>query len=171
MSKQHTAGADDRSEPTGPRPPAARRATAALVALAAAVGIPMMAGSAAGSPGRSLATMGYAAPVGAPAREAALGGGAVACGGIRINPAALPGRPIGPAERSGPAEGVGQVLRLFEWTRHTPYDGVAWSVADAGNGTALLVAHGGPQDRYIPVHRQPDGHWQIDAPCHLEHTR
>jgi hypothetical protein len=101
----------------------------------------------------------------------ALGGSAVTCAGIRFNPADLPGRPIGPAERSGPAEGIAQVLRLYEWNRHSPYDGATWSVVNAADDAAVLVARTGPADHYIPVRRRPDGHWQIDAPCHLEPTR
>jgi hypothetical protein len=168
-------GTDQQPElPDAPAPPGVRgrlvaARSVALVALAAVVGIPTLAGSDAGSPGRSLASVGFDER---PGQAVALGGGSVTCGGIRLNPAALPGRTIGPAERSGPAAGVAQVLRLYEWTRRTPYDRVTWSVVEPGNGTALLVATApGQQTRYIPVRRQPAGHWQIDTPCRLEHTR
>jgi hypothetical protein len=175
MRRQGTAGSDELAKLTDPpaapggRPRMLAARSAALVALAAAVAIPTLAGSGPGRPGRALAAVGFD---GTPAQAVALGGGAVTCGGIRLNPRLLPGRPIGPAEQTGPAAGVAQVLRLFEWTRRTPYDSAAWSVVDAGTGTALLVATAPTQPtRYVPVHRQPDGHWQIDTPCQLQHAR
>jgi hypothetical protein len=154
--------------PGGGHRPGALRSAALAAGVVAASLLTLSGGEA--SSGPALADVGP--PAGAPAgfgQPAAFGGGGATCGGVRLNPAALPGRPIGPGEQSGPAEGIGQLLRLYEWTRHTPYDGARWSTVNgAGYGTALLVAAlpGGPA-RYIPVHLRPDGHWQIDAPCEL----
>jgi hypothetical protein len=96
---------------------------------------------------------------GSPGQAVALGGSAVTCAGIRLNPADLPGR------------GIAQVLRLYEWNRPSPYDGATWSAVNADSDAAVLVARTDPADHYIPVRRRPDGHWQIDTPCHLEPTR
>ena len=168
MTEQGTAGTAERPAGT---PRRGRRVSvlrsAAVVAALAAVGIPTLTGSAAGSPARSLTDV---TPVGGVRPgEVALGGGTARCGGLPVDPAALPGTAIGAAERSGPAEGISQLLRLYEWTRHTPYDGATWSYVDAGPDAALLVATWpGRARRYIPVHQRPDTHWQIDAPCTLQ---
>jgi hypothetical protein len=176
MTEHSTAGPADgpdliesRAVPaTGRDPRSLPVRTALLATVAAAIGSCTLAGSAAGSPGQP-ATVGGGTGL---AGRVAVAGGTLECGGIRLGVAALPGRPVGADERTGPAEGISQVLRLFEWTRRTPYDGVAWSVADAGNGTALLVATArAGSARYIPVRRLPDGHWQIDAPCRLHRPR
>jgi hypothetical protein len=101
----------------------------------------------------------------------ALGGARMICGGLPFDSAALPGRPVGADEISGPAEGISQVLRLSEWSRSSPYDRARWSVLPAGSGAALLVATRPGEAAYLPVRRRPDGHWQIDAPCRPQLSR
>lgn len=151
MSTQDTAGTSGRR----------RAARSAAVVAAAASGLLTLAGSATGV---SLAGLTGA---GAPGQAVALGGSTATCGGIRLNPAALPGRPVARTDHTGPAAAIAQVLRLYEWTRTTPYDGAAWSLVTATPDSALLVATLPTRTRYIPVHRRPDGDWQIDAPCQL----
>ncbi|HVQ92004.1 MAG TPA: hypothetical protein VMU51_13300 [Mycobacteriales bacterium] len=142
-----------------------RARSVALAAGVAAAGLLTLSGADAGA-GPALAGVALTGPGGQPV---AFGGSRVSCGGVWINTAELPGRTIGEAERSGPAEGISQVLRLSEWTRTTPYDGVRWSTVNGATAdTALLVATTPRRaTRYVPLHRGPDGHWQIDAPCEL----
>lgn len=167
MSEQGTAGAADVPAGTPGRRRVGVLRSAAVVAAVAAVGIPTLAGSAAGTPARSPAEVALVG--GVRPGEVALGGGTASCGGISVNPADLPGRAISAEDRSGPAEGISQILRLYEWTRHTPYDGARWSSVDAGPQAALLVATWpGRPSRYIPVRQRADTHWQIDAPCTLK---
>lgn len=154
MSTQDSPRSD---EPAGANRAGARggrRRMAVLVAVAVAAGVPTLTGSASGST----------------AQAVTFGGSAVTCGGLRLNPADLPGRPIAATERSGPAEGVAAVLRLSEWTRNSPYRAASWFAVDTGPGTALLVART-DTDHYFPLHRRPDTHWQIDTPCTLHSTR
>jgi hypothetical protein len=140
---------------TGGRRPGSRRT---LSVVATAVGV--------------LVALGWAGDTGASAGvvpAAALGGARMTCGGLVVT--ALPGRRVGAAEQSGPAEGIAQLLRLSEWSRRSPYDGARWWVLPAGDGAALLVATQPGRAAYIPVRRRPDGHWQIDAPCRPQFSR
>ncbi|MEN3361944.1 MAG: hypothetical protein V7637_5926 [Mycobacteriales bacterium] len=161
MSEQGTAvrAGQLSGAPGGGRRPGSLR-SATLAAAVAVASLLTLSGADAGS-GRALADAGLPG--------SALGGVGATCGGVRLNPADLPGPAIGAEQRSGPAEGISQLLRLYEWTRHTPYDGARWStVTGAGYGTALLVATlPGQAAQYIPVHLRSDGHWQIDTPCEL----
>jgi hypothetical protein len=153
MSEQGTAAT------TAERPgtPGRLLRSAAVAAAAVALGAPTL--------GASAASAGLAPA----AVTTLLGGASMTCGGLPVNPAALPGRPIRGSDRSGPAEGVSQVFRLSEWTRTSPYDGAHWSYVSAGNGAALLVATwSNGASRYIPVRERSDRHWQIDSPCTLQ---
>ncbi len=89
----------------------------------------------------------------------------VECGGVRVALSALPGRPVDANEHGGPAEGLDQVYRLYEWSRKTPYDTATWTLVVPRDGVALLVATAPGTRTYVPVRQQPDGHWLAFPAC------
>lgn len=93
------------------------------------------------------------------------GAGDVACGPVRFDRSALPGRPVDPAADVFPVERAADLLALHGWPRAVPYSAARWTVV-AGSRTGVLVATlPDGSARYLPIARDDDRNWVTGLPC------